>query len=177
MAALARDQHGCRFLQRKFDEGGAAAVETVFEEVLDQLVDLMVDPFGNYLVQKLLDICSDEQRLRMLQAVAQRGGREVSSPRAPCLRLSHMQRSTKRSASGHGAACPRVLAAHELRPKRHVATRAGAARHQGRRHGGRFFVERIERAAAAAAATDDDGGAEGARAGGTGGWRGICRAG
>jgi hypothetical protein len=88
VAALARDQHGCRFLQRKFEEGGAAAVETVFEEVLDQLVDLMVDPFGNYLVQKLLDICSDEQRLRMLQAVAQRGDQEVSSPRAPCLRPS-----------------------------------------------------------------------------------------
>lgn len=92
VAALARDQHGCRFLQRKFEEGGTAAVETVFEEVLDQLVDLMVDPFGNYLVQKLLDVCSDEQRLRMLQAVAQRSGREVSRPnlRLRASALSHV---------------------------------------------------------------------------------------
>lgn len=30
---VARDQNGCRFLQRKFDEGGAAAVAVVFPEV------------------------------------------------------------------------------------------------------------------------------------------------
>lgn len=32
---VARDQNGCRFLQRKFDEGGAAAVAVVFPEVGD----------------------------------------------------------------------------------------------------------------------------------------------
>jgi hypothetical protein len=80
VAALARDQHGCRFLQRKFDEGGAAAVTLVFDEVLDQVVDLMVDPFGNYLVQKLLDICHDHQRLRILQ-VGHGRGRNKPLPR------------------------------------------------------------------------------------------------
>lgn len=54
-----------RYLQRKFDEGGAAAVEKVFPEVLDNIVELMVDPFGNYLVQKLLDRCSEQQRLEV----------------------------------------------------------------------------------------------------------------
>ena len=33
---VARDQNGCRFLQRKFDEGGAAAVAVVFPEVSKQ---------------------------------------------------------------------------------------------------------------------------------------------
>lgn len=36
----------CRFLQRKFDEGGASAVGRVLPEVLDALTELMVDPFG-----------------------------------------------------------------------------------------------------------------------------------
>lgn len=36
----------CRFLQRKFDEGGAAAVGRVLPEVLEALPELMVDPFG-----------------------------------------------------------------------------------------------------------------------------------
>ncbi len=42
-------------VQRKFDEGGPSAVAVVFLEILDNIIDLMVDPFGNYLVQKLLD--------------------------------------------------------------------------------------------------------------------------
>lgn len=62
--AVAKDQNGCRFLQRKFDEGGATAVGAVLPEVLEHLVDLMMDPFGNYLIQKLLDRCSEEQRMQ-----------------------------------------------------------------------------------------------------------------
>lgn len=63
--SVAKDQNGCRFLQRKFDEGGAASIAMVFPEVLDNLIELMVDPFGNYLIQKLLDRCSEEQRLQV----------------------------------------------------------------------------------------------------------------
>ncbi len=51
--------------QRKFDEGGASAVAVVLPEVLDSLVELMMDPFGNYLVQKMLDRCSEDQRLEV----------------------------------------------------------------------------------------------------------------
>ena len=65
MLSVAKDQNGCRFLQRKFDEGGAASIAMVFPEVLDNLIELMVDPFGNYLIQKLLDRCSEEQRLQV----------------------------------------------------------------------------------------------------------------
>ena len=62
---VAKDQNGCRYLQRKFEEGGAAAIGTVFPEVLENLIELMIDPFGNYLIQKLLDRCSEEQRLQV----------------------------------------------------------------------------------------------------------------
>lgn len=40
--SVAQDQNGCRFLQRKFDEGGAGAVAVVLPEVLDSVVELMV---------------------------------------------------------------------------------------------------------------------------------------
>jgi pumilio RNA-binding family len=70
IATLARDQHGCRFLQRRFDEDGADAVDACFPEILAEAVELMMDPFGNYLVQKLLECCSDEQRVAVLEAVA-----------------------------------------------------------------------------------------------------------
>ena len=48
-----------------------------------QVVELMVDPFGNYLVQKLLDCCTEEQRLRILQAVAEPRLAGVNSAVAP----------------------------------------------------------------------------------------------
>ncbi len=40
----------------------------MFPEVLGNIVELMVDPFGNYLVQKLLDRCSEQQRLEVREA-------------------------------------------------------------------------------------------------------------
>ena len=74
VADAARDQAGCRFLQRKFDEGGPASIEVVFSEIIDDILELMMDPFGNYLIQKMLDRCSEEQRLQVLQATSKDAG-------------------------------------------------------------------------------------------------------
>jgi len=54
---IARDQAGCRMLQQRLDEGGAEATAAIFSEVLSHCVDLMMDPFGNYLCQKLMETC------------------------------------------------------------------------------------------------------------------------
>lgn len=40
------------------------------QEILEKLVELMMDPFGNYLIQKLLDRCSEEQRLQVRAAAS-----------------------------------------------------------------------------------------------------------
>jgi len=45
--------------------------EVVFLEVLTHVCELMTDPFGNYLCQRLLDVCTDTQRVCLLQRVAQ----------------------------------------------------------------------------------------------------------
>ncbi|CAI7856477.1 unnamed protein product [Closterium sp. NIES-53] len=66
MAVIAKDQHGCRFLQRKFDEGTSEEVARIFVEIKPHMVELMTDPFGNYLVQKALEVCSDVQREEIL---------------------------------------------------------------------------------------------------------------
>lgn len=70
ISILARDQYGCRFLQRKFDEDGSAAIDACFDEIIEEAVDLMMDPFGNYLLQKLLECCSDKQRADVVRAVS-----------------------------------------------------------------------------------------------------------
>lgn len=74
---LAKDQHGCRFLQRIFDEGTPKDVQIVFSEIIDHVVELMVNPFGNYLMQKLLEVCSEEQRKQILLMVTEEPGQLV----------------------------------------------------------------------------------------------------
>ncbi|XP_043718827.1 uncharacterized protein LOC122666816 [Telopea speciosissima] len=74
---IAKDQHGCRFLQRKFDEGTAEDVEMIFNEIIEHVVELMMNPFGNYLIQKLLDVCTEEQRTDILFMVTQEPGKLV----------------------------------------------------------------------------------------------------
>ncbi|KAJ7526598.1 hypothetical protein O6H91_16G014100 [Diphasiastrum complanatum] len=67
--AIAKDQHGCRFLQRKFDEGDPEEMQKIFLEIIEHIIELMTDPFGNYLVQKLLEVCTEVQHMKILHAV------------------------------------------------------------------------------------------------------------
>ncbi|KHN03910.1 Putative pumilio like 7, chloroplastic [Glycine soja] len=63
---MAKDQNGCRFLQRMVAEGTYQDICMVFEGIIGNVVELMIDSFGNYLVQKLLDVCTDDQRLQIV---------------------------------------------------------------------------------------------------------------
>lgn len=74
MYLMAKDQHGCRFLQRKIAEGTLEDIEKIFVEIIDHIVELMTDPFGNYLVQKLLEVCNEDQRMQILHAITRKAG-------------------------------------------------------------------------------------------------------
>jgi len=67
---LCLDQHGCRFLQKELDGGGPTETAIVFNGVINHIVDLMKDPFGNYLCQKLIEHCNDEQRYAIVRGVS-----------------------------------------------------------------------------------------------------------
>ncbi|KAM3162691.1 PUM-HD domain-containing protein [Lachancea thermotolerans] len=69
--SLCKDQHGCRFLQRQLDIGGCDAANSIFLETRDYVVELMTDSFGNYLIQKLLERVTDDQRLELVRSSAQ----------------------------------------------------------------------------------------------------------
>lgn len=70
---IAKDQHGCRFLQRKFEQGVSEDVHKIFIEIIDHIVELMTDPFGNYLVQKLLEVCDEAERMEVIRRVTGKG--------------------------------------------------------------------------------------------------------
>ncbi|XP_057803036.1 pumilio homology domain family member 4-like isoform X2 [Salvia miltiorrhiza] len=74
---IAKDQQGCRFLQRMFDEGTSIDVQIIFNEIIDHAVELMMNPFGNYLMQKLLEVCNEEQRMHILFRVTEEEGELV----------------------------------------------------------------------------------------------------
>ncbi|PRP73515.1 hypothetical protein PROFUN_02524 [Planoprotostelium fungivorum] len=68
--AISRDQQGCRYLQKKLEEKEAPVIQKIFEEVSDHVGELMIDPFGNYLCQKLLEFCTSKQRLEIIEKVS-----------------------------------------------------------------------------------------------------------
>ena len=67
---LCKDQHGCRYLQKKLEERNADHIQIIFTETYQHVVELMTDPFGNYLCQKLLEFCNDEQRTVLINSAA-----------------------------------------------------------------------------------------------------------
>ncbi|CAG7972485.1 unnamed protein product [Penicillium salamii] len=64
--SLCKDQHGCRYLQRKLEERNEEHVQLIFNETYMHVIELMTDPFGNYLCQKLLEYSNDEQRTALI---------------------------------------------------------------------------------------------------------------
>jgi len=66
---ICKDQQGCRFLQREIDKLGPNVIDIIFAEVITHVNELIDDPFGNYLVQKLIDVVTKDQRFRILAEV------------------------------------------------------------------------------------------------------------
>lgn len=66
---IAQDQTGCRMLQRQLEYNDENFIASILDEVIDHLVVLMTDPFGNYLCQKLMTVCSSEQLGRIIKGV------------------------------------------------------------------------------------------------------------
>jgi hypothetical protein len=69
---LSRDQVGCRLLQQALDEEGSMAATTILNEGISFWGEAMVDPFGNYLFQKILEKITPEERIMLIKSVSSR---------------------------------------------------------------------------------------------------------
>jgi Pumilio-family RNA binding repeat len=69
---LSRDQVGCRLVQQALDEEGPMAATMILHEGLPFWGEAMVDPFGNYLFQKMLEKVTAEERIMLIQNVSSR---------------------------------------------------------------------------------------------------------
>ena len=67
----AKDQHGCRFLQRWLDSNfDGEAVHVIMNEIIPHVAELMTDQYANFLVQKLFDIMPHDIRYSVAQVAA-----------------------------------------------------------------------------------------------------------
>ncbi|KAK0651430.1 armadillo-type protein [Cercophora newfieldiana] len=64
---LCKDQHGCRFLQKQLEARQPEQIHAIWNETNQHVIELMTDPFGNYLCQKLLEYCNDDERTVLIQ--------------------------------------------------------------------------------------------------------------
>uniref|UniRef100_A0A7S2U7A4 PUM-HD domain-containing protein n=1 Tax=Attheya septentrionalis TaxID=420275 RepID=A0A7S2U7A4_9STRA len=69
---LSRDQVGCRLLQQALDEDGPEAASRILNEGISFWGETMVDPFGNYLFQKMLEKITAEERIILVKSVSPR---------------------------------------------------------------------------------------------------------
>eukprot|EP01132_Coremiostelium_polycephalum_P001362 gene1362-1719_t len=68
---LTKYQAGCRFLQKKLEENpDPAHVNLIFKEVFEHLIELMVDPYGQYLIPQLMKYCDNNQRRMIVDRIA-----------------------------------------------------------------------------------------------------------
>ena len=68
---LAKDQAGCRFLQKKLDDEPDIATKHFYPAILPYISPLVKDPFGNYLIQKLCSNLKPEQIKEILLIISQ----------------------------------------------------------------------------------------------------------
>ena len=73
---FATDQHGSRYIQQCFEfvsvhpiVDQARARQTVFAELVPHLLPLMTDVFGNYVMQKIFEFGTYEQRTTLANAM------------------------------------------------------------------------------------------------------------
>ncbi|KAJ8762431.1 hypothetical protein K2173_007870 [Erythroxylum novogranatense] len=70
IATLAKDQNRCTVLHNAMKGITDQEIHILYSEVIDNVGELMVDPIGNYVVQKLIELCSEEQRTRILRNIS-----------------------------------------------------------------------------------------------------------
>ena len=67
---LAKDQTGCRFLQKKIDDDPKKAINAIYPVILDHLLDTINDQFGNYLIQKFFEYLSPDELFQFTQMIS-----------------------------------------------------------------------------------------------------------
>ncbi|PIN97127.1 hypothetical protein AB205_0074990, partial [Aquarana catesbeiana] len=89
---FSQDQHGSRFIQLKLERATPAERQLVFNEILQAAYQLMVDVFGNYVIQKFFE--NDMVREldgHVLKCVKDQNGNHVVQKCIECVQPQSLQ--------------------------------------------------------------------------------------
>ncbi|KMU90892.1 pumilio RBD [Coccidioides immitis H538.4] len=67
LSSSAVTQHGSRFIQQKLETANSDEKERVFQEIKPNAIQLMMDVFGNYVIQKLFEHGNQAQKKALAQ--------------------------------------------------------------------------------------------------------------
>ena len=67
---LGKDQGACRYLQKLLDENPVQSTLYIYPPLCDHILQLINDPFGNYLIQKIIIYLNDEQIYEILRLIS-----------------------------------------------------------------------------------------------------------
>ena len=68
---MLKDQKGSKLLQKKIDEKSPEFLYKLYDQIKNNLFDIMTDQYGNYVIQKLVDNCDKKLISTMLQKLSQ----------------------------------------------------------------------------------------------------------
>lgn len=69
ICAISRDQDGSRYLQRKLESALEEEINYTFQEIKSSIKDLVTDLFGNYVIQKFLEIGNINQQEKIFKVL------------------------------------------------------------------------------------------------------------
>jgi hypothetical protein len=64
-----KTQKGSRLMQNYIKKRSSEEIYAILEKIFKNIKDLMCDSYANYFIQKLLQCCTSNQRLKILQMV------------------------------------------------------------------------------------------------------------
>ena len=68
--AIANDRHGCCLMQRCLEHGTRVQKLQLADAIIENIDQLIEDPFGNYLVQNVLKIEDEDKNEAILKQIA-----------------------------------------------------------------------------------------------------------
>ncbi|KMV65131.1 RNA binding repeat domain-containing protein [Encephalitozoon cuniculi EcunIII-L] len=68
--SISKDQEGSRCIQRKMDNISRAEISWFFNNIVDAAPELSANLFGNYVIQKIIPLLTEEERARLIAKLA-----------------------------------------------------------------------------------------------------------
>ena len=70
ITVLGKDQSACRYIQKIIGENPSEGLRIFYEPICDNILELINDQFGNYLIQKILTYLNEDQLINILKLIS-----------------------------------------------------------------------------------------------------------